>query len=126
MPVTTSLSHRSRALFVASLWLISLGCTPAVETAPAPTTSTLVPWPDPAFSPERQCNGRYAAEELDRYVPRAKLALWLPGTRSVAVDRDRRCITVRVESLNAGRLAELVIRGVDVPRRAVLLEVDHS
>jgi hypothetical protein len=89
-------------------------------------TSTLTPWPDPTFFPERQCRGRYATEELERYVRRAKLAMWLPGTRSVAVDPTRPCITVTVESIGAGRLAELVIRGVSVPRRAVFLRVDRG
>jgi hypothetical protein len=45
----------------------------------------------------------------------------IPGTRSVTVDRDRGCLTIVVESVGTGRLAELIIRGVSVPRRAVLL-----
>lgn len=88
--------------------------------------STLKPWPDPTFLPERQCRGRYATEDLERYVRRAKLTMWLPGTRSVAVDQARHCVTVTVESIGAGRLAELVIRGVSVPRRAVFLRVDQG
>ncbi len=49
----------------------------------------------------------------------------LPGTQSVAVDNARRCITVQVQSVGSGRLAELVLRGVAVPRTAVLLTLVH-
>ena len=82
-------------------------------------------WPDPTFLPERQCRGQYDAQELERLIPRAKLTLWLPGTRRVAIDPTRRCITILVESIGDGRLAELVIRGVAVPRRAVFLQLDR-
>jgi hypothetical protein len=82
-------------------------------------------WPDPTFLPERQCRGQYAAQELERLIPRAKLTLWLPGTRRVAIDPTRGCINVLVESIGDGRLAELVIRGVGVPRRAVFLQLDR-
>ena len=78
-------------------------------------------WPETAFLPERQCRGRYAVEELQPYLSRARLAMWLPGTRSITLDPARRCITVTVESVGGGRLAELVIRSMAVPRRAVLL-----
>ena len=44
------------------------------------------PWPDPTFLKERQCHGQYATEALDRLLPRARVALWLPGTRTVTVD----------------------------------------
>lgn len=108
--------------------LVTLCLMAPVKTAVAQQaiTSTLTPWPDPTFFPERQCRGRYATEELQRYVARAKLAMWLPGTRSVAVDPARHCITVTVESIGAGRLAELVMRGVSVPRRAVFLRLDRG
>jgi hypothetical protein len=82
-----------------------------------------LPWPDPAFVPERQCHGRYATEDLQRFLGRARLALWLPGTRAVNLDPDRRCITVIVDSVGGGRLAELVMRGVSVPRGAILLRL---
>jgi hypothetical protein len=81
-------------------------------------------WPEDAFLPARQCHGRYAAEDLQRFLPRARLALWLPGTRSVVLDPERRCIAITVEGIGAGRLAELVLRGVSVPRRSVLLLLD--
>jgi hypothetical protein len=120
--------HSVNSFRLALSGLVTLGLIAVAKPAVAQDAmgSTLTPWPDPSFVPERQCRGRYATEELERYVPRAKLALWLPGTRSVAVDPARHCITVTVESIGAGRLAELVIRGVSVPRRAVFLRVDRG
>ena len=104
-----------------SVSLLATACAPGAQSLripPAPITGQL---PDPAFVPERQCRGRYAVEDLQRYLPQARLALWLPGTRSVALDPARRCIMITVESVGGGRLAELVLRGVAVPRRSVLL-----
>jgi hypothetical protein len=100
--------------------LLSLACASGTQSArvsPAPIGR----WPEPAFLPERQCHGRYAVDALEGYVSRARLAMWLPSTRSVVLDRERRCITVTVNSAGAARLAELIMRGVAVPRRAVLL-----
>jgi hypothetical protein len=100
--------------------------------APVAASTTIRPepralrWPDPTFSPDRQCRGAYATEDLKRYLSRASLALHLPGTRTVALDPNRRCITVTVESIGGGRLAELLMRGVAVPRRAVLLQLVAS
>jgi hypothetical protein len=93
------------------------------QTDKIPPAPVLTLWPDPTFLPERQCHGRYKVEDLNRYLPRAKLALWLPSTRSVTVDPERRCLVVTVESVGTGRLAELVLRGVAVPRAAILLKV---
>jgi hypothetical protein len=96
-------------------------CGPAAQsmrTPPAPLVGHL---PDPAFLPERQCHGRYAVEHLEPYLSPAKLTRSLPGTRAVALDRERRCITITVESVGGGRLAELILRGMAVPRGAVLL-----
>jgi hypothetical protein len=120
--------HRLTNPRMALSGLVTLCLVATAKTAAAQDSigSTLTPWPDPTFHPERQCRGRYPTEELDRYVRRAKLAMWLPGTRSVAVDPARHCITVTVESIGAGRLAELVIRGVSVPRRAVFLRLDQG
>jgi hypothetical protein len=78
-------------------------------------------WPELTFLPERQCHGDFRVEDLKAYLPRARLALWLPGTRAVTLDEERRCLVVTVEGIGGGRLAELVLRGVAVPRRAVLL-----
>jgi hypothetical protein len=100
---------------------VALACAAASHAARIPPAPVLTLWPDPTFLPERQCHGAYTVEELNRYLPRARVTLWLPSTRAVVVDAERRCLVVRVESAGAGRLAELVLRGVAVPRRAVLL-----
>jgi hypothetical protein len=90
--------------------------------ATVPPAPIALHWPDPAFRADRQCHG-YALDALDRLLPRALLGLRLPGTRSVALDPNRGCIEVRVDDIGAGRLVELLLRGVSVPRAAVLLEL---
>jgi hypothetical protein len=112
------MSTSTRVLIIC---LSALACSPAAQSARIPPAPIVGRWPEVTFLPERQCHGRYAADQLQRYLPRARLALWLPGTRSVALDSSSRCITVTVESVGDGRLAELVLRGVAVPRRSVLL-----
>jgi hypothetical protein len=112
-----------QAVAVLLVWAC-LACARLDQTSgvsPAPSR-----WPDPAFSADRQCRGTHSVEQLQRYMPRAKVALWLPGTRSVDLDQARRCITMSVESVGGGRLAELVVRGVAVPRGAVLLTLSIS
>jgi hypothetical protein len=99
-------------------------CAPSADRARIPPSPIALRWPDPAFLPERQCRGAYDPQDVERYLSRARLALSLPGTRSVALDPGRRCITVVVESVGGGRLAELVMRGVSVPRGAVLLRLE--
>ena len=119
------LKHQTQRPLVSAILLAvstaSLACAPATHTARIPPAPIVGQWPDPAFLPDRQCRGRYAVDQLEPYLSRARLALWLPSTRSVALDPVRRCITVTVESVGGGRLAELVIRSMAVPRRAVLL-----
>ena len=112
-------AHRLAGLF-ATLAAIA-GCAATPASAPIPPAPILLRWPDPAFDPELQCHGTYTAEDLARYLPRARLAMSLPGTQSVALDNGSRCLAVRVQSVGSGRLAELVLRGVSVPRDAVLL-----
>ena len=106
---------------------VALACAPLaqaqVQADKIPPAPVLTLWPDPTYLPERQCHGNYAVEDLKRFLPQARVTLWLPSTRSVTVDPERRCLVVKVESAGAGRLAELVLRGVAVPRRAVLLLV---
>jgi hypothetical protein len=99
------------------------GCARSGEATRIPPAPIAYRWPDPTFLPERQCRGGYEAQDLERYLSRARLALTLPGTQSVALDPGRRCITVVVETVGGGRLAELVLRGVAVPRSAVLLRL---
>jgi hypothetical protein len=106
-------------VFLTAIW--SAACTPSQHAARIPPAPLVGQWPEDAFLPRRQCHGRFAAEDLQRLLPRARLALWLPGTRSVVLDQERRCITIMVDGIGAGRLAELVLRGVSVPRRSVLL-----
>lgn len=100
--------------------LTSAGCAQATagRIPPAPIASL---WPDPTYEPERQCHGAYGPEELEGYLSRARLALALPDTRAVTLDNEARCINIVVDGVGAGRLAELVMRGVSVPRGAVLL-----
>jgi hypothetical protein len=98
-----------------------LACAPATERSGIPPAPVALRWPDPTFLPERQCHRALPAEQLARYLPRASLALTIPGTRSVTVDHERGCLTIVVDGVGSGRLAELIIRGVSVPRRAVLL-----
>ena len=101
----------------------ALAGAPAVQGDKIPPAPVLTLWPDPTYLPERQCHCDYRVEDLNRYLPRARLALWLPSTRSVTLDEQHHCLVVRVESYGTGRLAELLLRGVAVPRRAVLLLV---
>jgi hypothetical protein len=114
---------RSSPLWVIGLVLVCVlpGCASATGSSKIPPAPILFRWPDPAFLPDRQCRGAFAVEDLKRYLSRARLALWLPGTQTVTLDPARRCITVTVATVGGGRLAELVMRGVAVPRRAVLL-----
>ena len=98
-----------------------LACVPATQRAGVPPAPVALRWPDPAFLPERQCHRALPAEHLASYLPRASLTMTVPGTRSVTLDRQRGCLTIVVESVGTGRLAELIIRGVSVPRNAVLL-----
>jgi hypothetical protein len=100
---------------------LALAGAPSSASAQIPNAPVLTLWPDPTFLPERQCHGNYRVEDLKRYLPQARVALWLPGTRAVTLDEQRRCLVVRVEGIGSGRLAALVLRGVEVPRRAVLL-----
>jgi hypothetical protein len=114
-------AHRLPGL-VATLAALA-GCAASGTSARIPPAPILLRWPDPAFEPEQQCHGTYASEDLARYLPRAKLAMSLPGTQSVAVDNAGHCLAVNVESVGTGRLVELVLRGVSVPRDAVLLSL---
>ena len=99
----------------------ALGCAPTPETMRVPPAPVALRLPDPAFLPEVQCHGGYTVAELEQYLPSARVALQLPSTRRVAVDAQRGCLAVTVDGIGAGRLAELVLRGVAVPRDAVLL-----
>lgn len=64
----------------------------------------------------KPCTGRTAVPALEEMLPRARVALDLPGTDQVAVDGASRCIGIQVRSKGTARLVKLVLRGVDVPR----------
>jgi hypothetical protein len=100
-----------------------LACAPAAERAGIPAAPVALRWPDPTFLRETQCHRALPAERLDAYLQRARLTLTIPGTRSVTVDRQRGCLTIVVDGVGSGRLAELIVRGVSVPRHAVLLVI---
>lgn len=109
--------------------LLAVG-TMTMACASSPPPSTKVPpvpilllWPEPAFLPERQCQGTYPSQDLEHYLPEARLALQIPSTQTVALDPERRCIVVVVESVGAARLVELLLSGIAVPRDAVLLKL---
>jgi hypothetical protein len=112
-----------QALLVFAFTSPLAACASGMQGDKIPPAPVLTLWPDPTYLPERQCHGDYRVEDLNRYLPRARLAMWLPSTRSVTLDEQRRCLVVKVESYGTGRLAELLLRGVAVPRRAVLLLV---
>jgi hypothetical protein len=98
----------------------------APRQAPLPPAPILLRWPEPAFEPERQCQREFAVQDLARFLRRARLAMWLPSTRRVQLNEARRCITVTVDDIGTGRLVELLLRGVAVPRSAVLLQLTHQ
>ena len=97
-------------------------CAPAAEP-PIPPAPIRLDLPDPAFEPAAQCHGRFAVHDLERMLPRVRLALWLPATQAVELDSTRRCVVVTVQDTETGRLAALLLRGVGVPRHAVLLQL---
>jgi hypothetical protein len=122
---TPSFTHPS-VVWLGSLvtaWSVTVGCAPPPAAAGVPPAPIVFHWPDPAFLPERQCHGAYTVEELQHYLPMARVALQLPSTRAVTVDADRRCLTITVDGIDAGRMVELVLRGLAVPRGAVLIEL---
>jgi hypothetical protein len=103
--------------------LAALGaCAPTTQSAipPAPSRGR---WPDPAFEPASQCHGTLALDALEGLLPQARLALWVPGTEAVQLDPTRRCLMITVEDIETGRFTALLLRGVGVPRRAVLLQL---
>jgi hypothetical protein len=90
----------------------------AIPPAPVPYH-----WADPAFEPDLQCSGGFSATDLERLLPMANVALQIPGTQQVSLDNVGRCIRIGVRSIGTGRLVDLVLRGMAVPRRAVLLDL---
>lgn len=110
-----------QALAALAALVLGLGCYrapgPTVPPAPIPFR-----WPEPAFQPARQCHGGFTPADLARYLPRARLALWLPSTLDVTLDQSRQCIQIVVDDVGTGRLVELLLRGA-VPGHAVFSEL---
>lgn len=104
-----------------TLVLCTFGSSATAQAVHVPSPLIVGQWQEDTFLPERQCHGGYVAADLQQYLTRARVAMWLPDTRSVSLDSSAGCIVVRVPSLGAARLAELVLRGVAVPRQTVLL-----
>jgi hypothetical protein len=123
-----SLARRAarRFTYILAALATNVSYASASESTPVFPGPLFLRGPDPAFTPDRQCRGRYAADDLARYLPRARLAMSLPGTQSVTLDNVRRCIVVNVHTVGSGRLAELVMRGVTVPRKAIFLNLVHE
>ncbi len=77
----------------------------------------------PLASPDGWCDGRTAVPALEEMLPRAEVALRLPGTEGVAVDQASRCIAIEVSTPGTARLVALLLRGVKVPHGVVDLRV---
>jgi hypothetical protein len=71
----------------------------------------------------KPCNGLTAVPELEKMLPRARVALDIPGTEQVGLDPTRRCIGIEVRTQGTARLVKLLLRGVKIPRGAVDLRV---
>ena len=109
------------AVLSLALALCSFGSSASAQAVNVPPPIIVGQWKEDTFLPERQCHGHYATADLQQYLTQARVAMWLPDTRSVSLDPSGECITIRVQSLGGARLAELVLRGVNVPRQSVLL-----
>ena len=113
----------ARLVCLLALGSAAAGCAPAADSTMLSTGPVVYRWPDPAFLPEVQCHGGYSVAELQTFLPLAEVALQLPGTRAVALDEQRRCLNVVVDGFGSGRMAELLLRGMAVPRTAVMLQM---
>ena len=71
----------------------------------------------------KPCGGLTALPALEEMLPRARVALDLPGTEQVALDSERRCIGIQVRTPGTARLVKLLLRGVQIPREVVDLRV---
>jgi hypothetical protein len=96
--------------------MLALSSATLSSAAAAALTITPVPLAKP-------CDGRTAVPALEQLLPRARLALDLPGTDQVTLDPTGRCIGIQVRTPGTARLVKLLLRGVEVPRSAVDLRV---
>ena len=77
----------------------------------------------PTAAAAQSCAGTAGTASLEELMPRASVALALPGTDQVAIDPGGRCIDVQVRTPGTARLAALILRGVDVPWEVVSIRV---
>jgi len=115
--------HKIFAMLLISLTLPASGAFAQAtrpSLPPAPIRGFL---PEAEFEPANQCKGEFAVARLERMLPDARLAMRVPATEAVGLDRGRRCITITVQDVETGRLDALLLRGMGIPRRAVLLEL---
>jgi hypothetical protein len=80
-------------------------------------------WSDSSSLIKLKCQGNYNSQQLQGYFRKARVTLWLPGTRSVALDSEQRCLVVTVDDKGDGRLAKLALRAVSVPGRVVQVQL---
>lgn len=71
----------------------------------------------------KPCSGLTAVPALEEMLPRARVALDIPGTEQVALDPAGRCIGIQVRTQGTARLVKLLLRGVEIPHEAVDLRV---
>lgn len=71
----------------------------------------------------KPCRGLAPLPAPEELLPRARIALDLPGTEQVALDPTGRCIGIQVRTHGTARLVKLLLRGVEVPREVVDLRV---
>src|SRR6476659_7810163 len=108
------------AVLSLALVLCSFGSSASAQAVKVPPPIIVGQWKEDTFLPERQCHGHYAAADLQQYLTQARVAMWLPDTRSVNLDPSGECTPIRVQSLGGARLVEWVCREVKVPRQSVL------
>jgi hypothetical protein len=59
----------------------------------------------------------------DSLLIKANLAMWIPGTRRVTVDRSGSCLEIDVSTPGTARLVALLLRTMHVPHDAVRFQV---
>jgi hypothetical protein len=59
----------------------------------------------------------------DSRLSKGNVAMDIPGTRRVAVDRSGSCLEVDVSTPGTARLVALLLRSLDVPAEAVRFQV---
>lgn len=60
---------------------------------------------------------------VENLLARAGVAMDIPGTRRVAMDRSGSCLEIDVSTPGTARLVGLLLRVLEVPRQAVRFQV---